>query len=229
MQPVSAQSASKFNQGVICFSHDQYQEALGYFQQELSFNPRDPLTHYYMGLCYHNLSRFQEAAREYGFVLSVTRDPELARRCQAGLSVLARVQGAVPPDQNPAINSTVNGWVSQNPSQNLSIGAPGPRPRVVDFFATWCGPCKRFAPIFHKAESAYAGQIEFLSLDIDKPANQALVRQFNIHGVPTLVFFDSSGRVVNKFEGAPKNMATLVSAIQASFPTLPAPAAKQTR
>ena len=57
---------------------------------------------------------------------------------------------------------------------------------LVDFWADWCGPCKRFAPIYEKASEEYT-DITFAKLDTD--ANQELSGQLGIEGIPTLMAF----------------------------------------
>lgn len=57
---------------------------------------------------------------------------------------------------------------------------------VVDFSATWCGPCKMLAPVFHELAEEMEG-IDFFNADSDE--NTALVNQFSIQGVPTILIF----------------------------------------
>ncbi len=74
---------------------------------------------------------------------------------------------------------------------------------VIDFFATWCGPCKRIAPWFEKlAESSPS--ITFLKVDVDESAE--LVDKFGIQAMPTFLFL-KDGVVLQRVEGA--DMAAL--------------------
>ncbi len=72
-------------------------------------------------------------------------------------------------------------------------------PKLWDFFATWCPPCKKQAPIIEELAAEYKGQIEIASIDTDK--NQELARKFNIQAIPTLVFLDASGKEVSRHVG----------------------------
>jgi thioredoxin 1 len=75
------------------------------------------------------------------------------------------------------------------------------RPRVVDFSATWCGPCKRYAPTFEIVKAKYEQDIDFDSKDID--ANEQLAEQLGVGGVvPTTLLFDSTGKKVGQIQGA---------------------------
>jgi thioredoxin len=60
-------------------------------------------------------------------------------------------------------------------------------PVVVDFYATWCGPCKRLAPTLSKLAGEYAGRIQFVKVDVDR--ERALAARFEVTSVPTLMWF----------------------------------------
>lgn len=64
---------------------------------------------------------------------------------------------------------------------------------VVDFFATWCGPCKMLAPVLEKAASEM-DQVRFYKVDIDQESD--LTEQFQIMSVPTMVFFKKGQKVL---------------------------------
>ncbi len=61
------------------------------------------------------------------------------------------------------------------------------RPVVVDFWATWCGPCRMVAPEMEKLAQKYDGSVDVVKVDID--ANPGLQRAFNIMSIPTIAFF----------------------------------------
>lgn len=71
---------------------------------------------------------------------------------------------------------------------------------LVDFWADWCGPCKRFAPIYEKASNEY-GDITFAKLDTD--ANQQLSGALGIEGIPTLMAFREGVLVFNQAGALP--------------------------
>ncbi|WP_405319931.1 thioredoxin [Frisingicoccus sp.] len=72
------------------------------------------------------------------------------------------------------------------------------RPVLVDFFATWCGPCKMVSPIVDQI-AAERPDIKVCKLDVDK--NMDLARQFQVMSVPTLVAM-KDGQIINKTVGA---------------------------
>jgi thioredoxin 1 len=61
------------------------------------------------------------------------------------------------------------------------------RPVVVDFWATWCGPCRMVAPELEKLAEKYEGTVDVVKVDVD--ANPALSQAFNILSIPTIAFF----------------------------------------
>lgn len=66
-----------------------------------------------------------------------------------------------------------------------ALGQPGLF--VVDFNATWCGPCRQMKPIVEQAEKDYAGKIKFLPVDVDQ--NSAIAQQYNVQGIPAFFIF----------------------------------------
>jgi thioredoxin 1 len=73
------------------------------------------------------------------------------------------------------------------------------QPVLVDFHATWCGPCKMMAPELQKFAQNNNGKLRVIKIDIDK--NPAVAQQFRIQGVPTLMLF-KEGKVLWRQSGA---------------------------
>lgn len=65
------------------------------------------------------------------------------------------------------------------------------RPAVIDFYADWCGPCKRIAPILQELAGEYAGKVDFYKVDVDKETE--LSRLFQIQSIPLVVFVPLKG------------------------------------
>ncbi|MEJ6583899.1 MAG: thioredoxin family protein [Crocinitomicaceae bacterium] len=87
------------------------------------------------------------------------------------------------------------------------------QPTLVDFHATWCGPCKAMAPVLDQLKSELGDSIRVLKIDIDK--NQALANQLNVRGVPLFILY-KSGQIVWKQSGG-MSLSTLVSKIKPSI------------
>ena len=72
-------------------------------------------------------------------------------------------------------------------------------PLVVDFWATWCGPCRMIAPIVEELAKEYDGKINVGKCDVEECDERAA--EFGIRNIPTLLFF-KNGQVVDKMVGA---------------------------
>ncbi len=69
---------------------------------------------------------------------------------------------------------------------------------VVDFWATWCGPCRMLAPVMEKLSDEYAGRAEFVKIDVDD--NPDLAREYSIMSIPCVMVF-KDGQLAGKSVG----------------------------
>ena len=77
-------------------------------------------------------------------------------------------------------------------------------PVLVDFTATWCGPCRQIAPFIDQLADEYVGRVKVAKLDIDDSPNTAA--KFGIRGVPTLIVFKGGKAVAHQTGAAPKTV-----------------------
>lgn len=68
----------------------------------------------------------------------------------------------------------------------------GERPALIDFYATWCGPCKMTAPIVEQIAEKYDGKVDVYKVDVDK--EQQLAAMFGIQSIPSLLFIPLKGQ-----------------------------------
>ncbi len=69
---------------------------------------------------------------------------------------------------------------------------------VIDFWAEWCGPCKKISPIVDELASEYEGDVDIYKCDVDE--NSEVCEKFGIRNIPTLIFL-KNGEVVDKHVG----------------------------
>lgn len=67
------------------------------------------------------------------------------------------------------------------------------KPVLVDFFATWCGPCQTLGPILKDVKEVLGDKIAVIKIDVDK--NQAVASKFNVRGVPTMILFQKGNQL----------------------------------
>jgi len=77
----------------------------------------------------------------------------------------------------------------------------GSQPVVVDFYASWCGPCKLMHPILEKLKRELGDRSRILKINIESTDNATLVKQYHIRSVPTLYVF-KNGEIVWRHTGA---------------------------
>ena len=84
-------------------------------------------------------------------------------------------------------------------NENFESLKNGSQPLVVDFWATWCGPCRMVAPVISELAEVYDGKITVGKCDVED--NEDLAQEFGIRNIPTILFF-KGGQVVDKLVGA---------------------------
>jgi thioredoxin 1 len=88
------------------------------------------------------------------------------------------------------------------------------KPVLVDFYATWCGPCRMLVPIMDQLSTELAGRAEIVKVDVDKVGS--LAERYRIMGVPTVMVFDQ-GRIVQTFVGV-RSKAEYLAALNQAVP-----------
>ena len=77
----------------------------------------------------------------------------------------------------------------------------GKLPAVIDFYADWCGPCRRVAPIMEKMAEEYEDDLTIYKVNVDEETG--LAHMFKVKGLPVIYFIPTSGKYIKRHDGLP--------------------------
>jgi thioredoxin 1 len=174
------------------YNAGRYAAARDAFARFAQAYPSNSLSHYYLALCQQQTGNVASAKREYQTVIALG-DPRLKIQAEAALAALsggARARSGQSPTEvvSPIFSTEV---------KQIDYGARGNIDRVLEFYADWCGPCKKFAPIYDKVSRKFS-RINFSHHNVDAPGVAPLKAQYEILSIPTMVFLDKNGKVLFK-------------------------------
>jgi len=102
-------------------------------------------------------------------------------------------------NKNPSTHEGSKQSLMELSEKNFDEMIGGSKPILVDFWATWCGPCQFMLPIFDKLAKKYVDKIMFARLNVDD--NQGVAMRFDVYAIPTFIIF-MNGRAVDRAVGA---------------------------
>jgi len=76
--------------------------------------------------------------------------------------------------------------------------------KVIKFYATWCGPCKAYAPVFNKVAEELGNDVEFVDIDVDQDTS-GLAAEYKVMSIPTTVVIKEGNNVSRKTGGMSEN------------------------
>ncbi len=193
-----AEPSSSYSEGVKAYNNRQYNQSISFLLKAATQTPNDPMVHYYMGLSYQGMNQMTMAKQQYEWVASCNTNPALAAQAQTALTNLSRYKpnlqlgsGRITAATTAATSSSTTSR-GGNKSATAGQRASG-RLKIIEFSTSWCGYCKKFAPIWDDVSSELRSQVDFVKLDGDDDANNAIKAKYNVTGYPRLVFTDKTG------------------------------------
>lgn len=82
--------------------------------------------------------------------------------------------------------------ISLNDQNYDSVVSKSDKPVLIDFSATWCGPCKMLTPLLERLSTEMNNKLKICKVDIDEPGTGDIVTKFAIHSVPTLILIKNN-------------------------------------
>ncbi|NDJ35409.1 MAG: hypothetical protein GYB64_12145 [Chloroflexi bacterium] len=120
---------------------------------------------------------------------------------------------AAPPDSTgypPEGPAPVNGDFRSDPAE--AVGVTG-RPQLIEFYTEWCYTCNQIKADVHRLERQFWGDVDFVYIERDNPANQQVVDSYGVVGQPVLVLVDAQGDELSRWYGEP-DLADLRAALR---------------
>lgn len=150
------------------FKAGKYKEAVAACDALLKRDANIIGAHYIRAISYHAMKNTTEASKEYQWVVK-SGNPGLAPQAQRGLDAIEGKAAAADAKAKKA------------------------KPKLYDFYATWCVPCKELEPILNQAIVPYRGLVDFERIDGEAPNNQKLREKYQVNNYPTMVFVKPDG------------------------------------
>lgn len=102
-------------------------------------------------------------------------------------------------DSSPGCRNKITGTVKESSDARFKTDVlSAKQPVLVDFYATWCGPCKKMAPVVESVSKSYGGKIAVVKVNVDK--NPELSALYGIQSIPAIKLF-KNGKVVDESTG----------------------------
>ncbi|HEY9718786.1 MAG TPA: alpha/beta fold hydrolase [Trichormus sp.] len=178
----------RLSDGIKAFVQGNYSGAMQQVKVAEESNPENSEAHYWLGMCYSKLHQPLEARREMVRALALGRGSIHSQ--QANNYLIASGDGG--PD-DPS-NGKVTAVQTVNPvAKDLTNGDPA----VLAFCASWAEQCQPIDNFFKQAKNMFGDKIRLVKVDVEDHKNDEIVKAFSIGPVPTVVYLDSSGKVVS--------------------------------
>jgi thioredoxin 1 len=198
----NAGAQTPFDAAVKSYQSRNYRQAITQLTALRATYPTNGLVHYYLALSYQGVGNRGQAKAEYEWLVANDRT-QLKQMAEKGLQML----GGATSSSSISTSSSSSGSAPSTPPAAPKVKT------IIDFYTDWCGPCKKFEPIFEEAKRKFP-DITFKRLNAEDTANAALVEKYGVKAYPTIVQLDGSGNVLRNEAGAPSTAEAFERQIQ---------------
>lgn len=189
--PVQAKTSNHLAQGKACLAKGQYGQAVQLLECAVKQQPASCEGHLLLGQAYCKVKNYLKARDHLRAAIRIGKGSPNAQKANMALMTLPKNLLKPRTGSETRMIASMLG-LSRDRGEGGST-----KPMVIDFYASWCAPCKQLTPIMEKAKAQYGDKVSFMHVDVDDPNNERLVDQYEVSPIPTLIFLNPEGEVVN--------------------------------
>ncbi len=175
--------------GKACISKGQYKRAVEDFQAVVQKSPQSCEGHLLLGQAFCKLKQYKQAKDQLRLAIRFGHGSPNAQK--ANLELMKLPKQFLSPKSGPETR-----MIASMLGLSRSRGGAS-KPTVIDFYATWCNPCKQLSTVLDKAKTEYGDKVTFMRVDVDDPTNAKLLDQYEVSPIPTVVYLNAQGEVVS--------------------------------
>ena len=178
-------------QGKSCVTKGDLKNAITHFQIAVKENPNSCEAHLLLGQSYCKVKQYVKAKDALRRAIRLGKGNKNAQMANQSLMQLPKNI------LSPKVGSDTR-MIASMLGLSRVRGADGEtKPTVIDFYASWCQPCKQTNTALDKLKESYGDRVSFMRVDVDDPDNERIIDQYEVSPIPTLVFLNTEGEVVS--------------------------------
>lgn len=196
-QPENTASTSNsaktcLNQAKACLDKGNYKGAIPQLEKYVEENPQDCEGHLCLGRAYVKAAKLDKAKLQFRQAIKVGKGSVNAQAANQQLLTMPTSMQAPKTGLATRLIASTFGLIRHD------RGAEGVKnmPTVIDFYASWCQPCKKLSGQIAQAKQKFGTTVNFISVNVDDPDNEELIDQYEISPIPTVIFLNNTGEVV---------------------------------
>jgi len=178
-------------QGKACVTKGDLKNAITHFQIAVKESPNSCEAHLMLGQTYCKVKQYVKAKDELRRAIRLGKGNKNAQLANQSLMLLPKNI------LSPKTGSDTRMIASMLGLSRVRGGDGASKPTVIDFYASWCQPCKQTNTALDKLKESYGDRVSFMRVDVDDPNNERIIDQYEVSPIPTLVFLNTEGEVVS--------------------------------